>query len=162
MQQLHHTDSTLISKDSMLIQKLFNILSSYQACLDSLCGQGAAGGGNAPHRGNGGNGTGGSNESITNVQDVTLSSANAPLLYQNIPNPFTGNTKINYYLPDGTMGASIVFYDSYGNQIKEVQLSQTGNGTLNITPDNLTNGIYSYSLVVNGKVIDTKRMILSR
>lgn len=98
-----------------------------------------------------------------NVQDVTLSGlADAPLLYQNIPNPFTVGTKINYYLPKSTMGASMVFYDSYGNQIKTVELSQTGNGTLNITPDNLTNGIYSYSLIVNGNVIDTKRMVLQK
>ncbi len=46
--------------------------------------------------------------------------------------------------------------------MKQVQLSQTGNGTLNITPENLTSGIYSYSLVVNNKVIDTKRMILQK
>jgi hypothetical protein len=56
----------------------------------------------------------------------------------------------------------MVFYDNYGNQIKLVQLTQTGNGTLNITSDNLSNGIYSYSLVVNNNVVDTKRMVLQR
>jgi len=65
-------------------------------------------------------------------------------------------------LPEGTQAATIVFYDTYGNQIKTVQLSQTGNGTLNVTPDNLTGGIYSYSLVVNNNIIDTKRMILQK
>jgi hypothetical protein len=65
-------------------------------------------------------------------------------------------------LPEGTQGASITFYDSYGNQLKTVQLSQTGNGTLNLTPENLASGVYSYSLVVNGNVVDTKRMILQK
>ncbi len=46
--------------------------------------------------------------------------------------------------------------------MKVVELSQTGNGTLNVTLDNLTSGIYSYSLVVNGNVVDTKRMLLQK
>ena len=56
----------------------------------------------------------------------------------------------------------MVFIDSYGNQLKVVTLSGSGNGTLNVAPDNLAAGIYSYSLVVNNKVIDTKRMILQK
>ncbi len=120
-------------------------------------------GGANRHNGGGSGNSGDSNATILNTQDVTLSAlANAPLLYQNIPNPFSTGTKINYFLPVSTQGASIVFYDSYGNKIKTVELSQTGNGTLNVTPDNLTSGIYSYSLVVNGNVVDTKRMILQK
>ncbi len=87
---------------------------------------------------------------------------NACLLYQNVPNPFSTGTRINYYLPIGTQAATIVFYDTYSNQIKTIKLSQTGNVTLNITHDNFTAGIYSYSLVVNNSVIDTKRMILQK
>ncbi len=86
----------------------------------------------------------------------------ACLLYQNSPNPFVSGTKIAYYLPENTQGAEMLFFDNYGNKIKEVQLSQTGNGTLNVTPEKLSAGIYSYSLVVNGKVIDTKRMLLQK
>jgi hypothetical protein len=118
--------------------------------------------------GNGNGGQSGYNQpSMNNVQDValsnSLSNSGSPYLYQNQPNPFgTGGTKINYYLPEGTMGATIVFYDEYGNQLKEVPLNQTGNGTLNINPANLSSGIYTYSLVVNGKVVDTKKMILEK
>jgi hypothetical protein len=122
-------------------------LQDIQSCISGLC---------SPANSNA------SAANITNIQDITLSSTNAPLLYQNIPNPFSTGTKINYYLPQDALGASIVFYDNYGNQIKIVQLNQTGNGTLNITPDNLSNGIYSYSLVVNGNVIATKRMIIEK
>jgi len=136
-----------------------SVFLSYISCLNSLCG---GLGVTAPH----GNGDGTSNNNTNpalNTQEITLSgSTGAPLLYQNVPNPFSVGTKINYYLPEGTMGANIVFYDTYGNMIKTVQLSQTGNGTLNITPDNLSNGIYSYSLIVNGAVIDTKKMLLQK
>ena len=70
--------------------------------------------------------------------------------------------KDRIFFPIAIGRATMVFIDSYGNQLKTVQLTQTGNGTLNVAPDNLAAGIYSYSLVVNGKVIDTKRMILQK
>jgi Chaperone of endosialidase len=134
------------------IDSLKRVLNSVQSCLNTICSNSQF---------NGLNGDG--NTAVINTQEVTLSAGlNTPLLYQNIPNPFSTGTKINYYLPQGTLGATIVFYDAYGTQLKVVPLSQTGNGTLNITPDNLTDGIYSYSLVVNGSIIDTKRMILQK
>lgn len=149
-QQKQTNDSLRYTLDS-----LRTAFQNIQSCLNRLC--------DYDHRHNAENGNSGDSNTTANVQDITLSGlADAPLLYQNIPNPFSSGTKINYYLPQGTMGATIVFYDSYGNQIKQVQLSQTGNGTLNITPDNLKNGIYSYSLVINGNVIDTKRMVLQK
>lgn len=132
------------------IDSLKTVLASVQSSLSAI-------------QHNQGNGSTSDSATITNVQDVTLSSSTgAPLLFQNIPNPFTTGTKINYYLPEGTMGATIVFYDTYGNQIKTIALSQTGNGTLNVTSDNLTNGIYAYSLIVNGSIIDTKKMMLQK
>jgi len=166
-QQMINADSIRISHDSLRIDSLVNrfdslysYINSIKNCLSQLCGGTidttihTVGGALRSKENQGGE--------PASVQEVTLSSANSPLLYQNIPNPFSTGTKINYYLPQGTMGAYVAFFDSYGNQIKEVQLSQTGNGTLSITPDNLTNGIYSYSLVVNGNVIDTKRMVLQK
>jgi hypothetical protein len=100
----------------------------------------------------------------TTKTDVTLSDENAPFLFQNDPNPFgNGGTKINYFLPqNGVTSASMIFFDSYGRQIKEVPLTQTGDGVLNVTPENLSAGIYAYRLVVNGKVINTLKMVLQK
>ena len=55
--------------------------------------------------------------------------------------------------------AQIVFYDEFGNQINIFNIVETGNGQLNVTSSNLTSGIYSYSLIINDRVIDTKKMI---
>jgi len=140
----HKADSLIQSKQQLTIDSLRAIVTNIQ------------------NRLNQGSSSTGDNPTITSEQNVTLGSTDAPLLYQNTPNPFSTGTKINYYLPQGTIGASIMFYDTYGNQIKTIQLSQTGNGTLNVTPDNLANGIYAYSLVVNGAVIDTKKMLLQK
>jgi hypothetical protein len=133
----------LSAKNDSLVHAMQNL----QACINQICG---ATGSNSP------------GNTPASEQTIALSSTNAPMLYQNSPNPFNTGTKINYYLPQGSMGASIVFYDSYGNPIKTVQLSETGNGTLTITADNLSNGIYSYSLIVNSTVMDTKRMVLQK
>lgn len=142
VQELNTKNESLNSK----VDSLTNIIQNMQTCLNQICGA-----------------TGANNGAPASVQTIALSNTNAPLLYQNTPNPFgTGGTKINYYLPEGTMGATLVFYDTYGNPIKTVQLSQTGNGTLNITSDNLSSGIYSYSLIVNSNIIDTKKMMLQK
>lgn len=142
VQELNTKNESLNSK----VDSLTNIIQNMQTCLNQICGA-----------------TGASNGAPASVQTIALNNTNAPLLYQNTPNPFgTGGTKINYYLPEGTMGATLVFYDTYGNPIKTVQLNQTGNGTLNITSDNLSSGIYSYSLIVNSNIIDTKKMVLQK
>ena len=135
------------------IDSLRNMLTSLQSCITSLCD--SSHDRKAFHEPTPqGGGLAGA------TIDVILS--NSAVLYQNTPNPFSSGTKINYYLPEGTVGALIVFYDMYGNKMKEVQLQQTGMGTLNITPDNLSNGMYSYSLIINGQLVDTKKMVLQK
>lgn len=137
------------------VDSLRNAFKNIQTCLSQLCGSGSGGFGAAPPP------TSGSGSSAAG-QTVTLGSAQEPILYQNSPNPFNTGTQINYFLPQGVVGASIVFYDSYGNQVKTVPLTQNGNGTLNVNAGSLSNGLYSYSLVINGSVIDTKRMDIQR
>lgn len=44
-------------------------------------------------------------------------------------------------------------------RLKEFKVEEKAMGQLNITATNLAAGIYSYSLIVNGKVVDTKKMI---
>jgi hypothetical protein len=144
-----------VQEQQNTIDSMKNLIKDLQNCVNQMCPQAtnciSLTTNSSP--GNQGNGV---------VQNVTLSSLNAPILYQNTPNPFSSGTKISYFLPEGTMGAQMLFFDSYGKQLKSIDLNQTGNGTLNVTPDNLSAGVYSYSLVVNNKVVDTKRMLLQK
>ena len=84
--------------------------------------------------------------------------ANNAVLYQNAPNPFGNGTTIKYFVPVNA-DAQIVFYDEFGTQLKTFKVSENGTGQLKIDASNLSAGMYSYSLVVNGKVIDTKKII---
>ena len=83
------------------------------------------------------------------------------VLYQNTPNPFNESTVIRYTLPEGTEKASIMIYNMNGEQLK-VYGGLQGNSQLEINGHALKAGMYLYSLIVNGKEIDTKRMILTR
>lgn len=94
-----------------------------------------------------------------NATDVHLSNDGSIVLNQNVPNPFAEQTTINYFLPENVVRAQMLFYDATGKLIKAVELEGKGKGQLNVFADDLSNGIYSYALVVDGQVIDTKRMV---
>jgi hypothetical protein len=95
----------------------------------------------------------------TGAQSVTLSDKNAVILNQNVPNPFAESTVVNYMIGQDFVKAQIIFTTSDGKVIKSVEIREKGAGTLNVFSDDLSNGLYSYSLIVDGKVIDTKKMV---
>ena len=83
-------------------------------------------------------------------------------LFQNTPNPFTDNTAISYFLPNEVSDAAIYIYDMQGTQLQKHVLMQRGNATLTINGGTLNAGMYLYSLIADGNVVDTKRMILTK
>lgn len=87
---------------------------------------------------------------------------NNAALYQNNPNPFTADTKITYYLPESTQNATLYIYNMNGLQVAEYPISSTGEGSVIISAGALEAGMYLYSLIADGQVIDTKRMILTK
>jgi hypothetical protein len=95
----------------------------------------------------------------TNQTDVTLSNSESIVLNQNTPNPFAEQTTITYNLPQSVQKAQLLFYDANGKLIKAVDLNERGKGQINVFANDLSNGIYSYALVVDGQIIDTKRMV---
>ena len=86
----------------------------------------------------------------------------AARLDQNIPNPFNGSSPISYYIPSGIQTAQLMITDVSGHVLKTYTLSQSGYGKQNILSSELASGTYRYSLLLDGKLIDTKRVILSR
>ena len=100
---------------------------------------------------------GGSNAKT--MQNVELTSAS---IEQNVPNPpVNNNTKISYNIPNGSTKAELVITDVYGKKVKEINLSGTGKSTLNVNTTGLSAGTYSYTLFVNGKATETKKMVVA-
>jgi hypothetical protein len=85
----------------------------------------------------------------------------APQLFQNTPNPFTENTTIGFYLPLTVIKANIYIYDLQGKQVKSYGLAQRETGSIVIYGSELMPGMYNYSLISDGKIIETKQMVLT-
>lgn len=83
-------------------------------------------------------------------------------LEQNVPNPFNSNTSINYTLPQKYTSAKIIVNDNYGKSIKQISVSGTGKGSVSLNAGSLPAGSYKYSLLVDGKIISSKTMVITR
>ncbi len=92
-------------------------------------------------------------------QNISLTSAS---LQQNTPNPYNQSTTIHYSVPATFTSAQIIVTDNTGKTLKQIPVTTTGAGTVNINAGSLSAGIYNYSLIVDGAVIDTKKMVLAK
>lgn len=80
-------------------------------------------------------------------------------LLQNSPNPFEETTSIGYSVPSDSRNVQIVFTNSLGSTVKKVDVTDTTSGTLNLDADEFKDGIYIYSLVVNGKTMASRKLV---
>ncbi|MDR1729864.1 MAG: tail fiber domain-containing protein [Prevotellaceae bacterium] len=85
-----------------------------------------------------------------------------PMLLQNTPNPFNKTTEIGYFIPETVGNADIYIYDINGLQQKNISVAERGNGVTLLQATELQAGIYFYTLICDGKPVDTKQMILTR
>ena len=83
------------------------------------------------------------------------------VLYQNTPNPFKEQTVIRFSLADDARDASVCIFDMTGKTLKKLPIS-SGMESVSVGGYELGEGMFLYSLIVNGQVIDTKRMIISK
>jgi hypothetical protein len=81
-------------------------------------------------------------------------------LEQNIPNPFNNITVINYTLPQKFTTAKIIISDGDGKILKQVSVPAPGKGTLKINAATLPPGVYKYALIIDGRRISSKGMVL--
>lgn len=98
------------------------------------------------------------NSSTTNVGNRT---AQKNILYQNTPNPAKEQAIIRYQLADNTKDAAICIFDMQGKMLKKFPIT-SNNDSVTINSYELGQGMFLYSLVINGKEIDTKKMIITK
>ena len=87
---------------------------------------------------------------------------NVALLDQNIPNPFSKETKIGCYIPELSGYSVLYIYNMNGTQLQQYSITGKGKQTVTINGNSLDPGMYLYALVIDGKEVDTKRMILTK
>ena len=92
------------------------------------------------------------------VDDFT--DPNSPYLFQNAPNPYSEITNIRYYIPFEFNKAEIVLTTTTGQILKRIPINQVGEGSVDFSRSGLSSGVYLYTLYLDGKRIDTKRMLI--
>ncbi|CAN5706316.1 hypothetical protein BH10BAC2_BH10BAC2_42980 [soil metagenome] len=82
-------------------------------------------------------------------------------LEQNIPNPFNNNSSIRYTIPVSAKNAQLMIIDNSGKTIKQITLN-AGAGVITINASTLSSGTYNYSLWVDGKLVESKKMTIAK
>lgn len=90
-----------------------------------------------------------------------IEGASGFIMEQNIPNPFSSETVVKYTLTEQTKSASLVVYDLSGKQITSFPIEKNSS-SITITSEKLAAGIYIYSVIADGKIVDSKRMVVSQ
>jgi trimeric autotransporter adhesin len=83
-------------------------------------------------------------------------------LDQNVPNPISNSTTIAYGLPQGTSSAQMQISDMTGKILQTISLSGVGRNTLTLDTSSYASGTYCYSLLINGQLAGTKKMVSVR
>jgi hypothetical protein len=97
--------------------------------------------------------------SNTNNSSPRISGA---YLEQNAPNPFNSTTIIRCNVPMESASARIVITDMKGQLVKTIAVNSKGKNQITLSGGELAAGSYVYSLWVDDKQVDSKRMILTK
>jgi len=96
------------------------------------------------------------------TKNVILTAVDQPaILEQNIPNPFNGKTIIKYFVPENFTSAEIRIQNMNGVELQVVDVA-SGSGLINLDATEIPSGSYTYSLIIDGRVMDTKTMLLAK
>jgi trimeric autotransporter adhesin len=103
------------------------------------------------------------NSTTTGMVSVNISNADqATLLGQNIPNPFDHTTLIPFRIPSDCHDASIAIVETATGKIIHLIPVSCTETELSFDAGSLASGNYSYSLYVDGKLVETKQMVLNK
>ena len=94
--------------------------------------------------------------------EETVSDIDMVRMDQNKPNPFSESTVISLNIPDKAQTASIFIYDMSGKQVENIAVSERGETNITVYARDLVAGMYFYTLVVDGRVSVTRRMVVTK
>lgn len=100
------------------------------------------------------------NEGTTDVEEIGSTVPEKFELLQNFPNPFNPSTTISFSIPEVSF-VSLKVFNSLGEEIETLVSNELniGNYKYDWNAENLTSGIYFYTLKA-GSFVETKKMIL--
>ncbi len=101
-------------------------------------------------------------KTVVGTEDATESAPYDFTLSQNYPNPFNPSTQITYTLGQSSF-VTLKVYDALGREVKTLVNSEQASGKyeVNFRPENLSSGVYFYTLRA-GNFQTTKKLLLLR
>jgi photosystem II stability/assembly factor-like uncharacterized protein len=104
---------------------------------------------------------GGDTTFLVGLQQISNEIPKKFILFQNYPNPFNPITNIKFQLTKRG-SAQLIIYDINGRELIDLVNSSQNAGTYDVDFPGYgySSGVYFYSLIVDGKRISTKKMIL--
>jgi hypothetical protein len=101
------------------------------------------------------------NNNTSNSTDAKSATVSGAYLLQNAPNPFSQNTTVRCYVPSSVKQAQLAVYSNSGQLVKSYTLTN-GMNNVTINAGTLSSGKYVYSLITDGKKVDTKSMAMAQ
>ena len=98
----------------------------------------------------------------TEMSSTNIAADVVASLSQNTPNPFSEATTIAFTLPESVKDAMLCIYDMNGKQLEQITIAERGASSVQIEGYKYSAGMYLYSLIADGVVVDTKRMVLTK
>jgi len=148
-QQIINTQATNISSQQTDITNLQQTVSDLQTSISSCCKSSSKTKDYVE------------SDATTTTSYTNTSATQQILLYQNAPNPFKTATTIKMYIPQSVGTAMICIYDLNGRQLECLPVGGRGTTSVDVSGSMLTAGMYYYSLLADGNLVDTKKMILT-
>jgi len=106
--------------------------------------------------------TGGDPVWLTGIEQISSQVPKEFMLYQNYPNPFNPVTNIKYSVKRETSNVKLIIFDITGREIVTLVNKEQTAGTylVDFSGNGYSSGTYFYSLMIDGTVIQTRKMIL--
>ena len=95
---------------------------------------------------------------VSSIEDADMEVVS---MSQNRPNPFKDKSVIVLNVPSDTKEAVINIYDMSGKQVQTIPVSERGRTNITVYASHLQPGMFIYSLLVDGKVQATRKMMVT-
>lgn len=99
---------------------------------------------------------------LSMLQAGEVASGSAVRIGQNYPNPFDGKTVIEYDLPEGYGQAELMITDLQGKKQFSLPLETGSAKKIEVSSEQLAEGIFIYSIVSKGEVLASRQFIVTK
>jgi hypothetical protein len=96
------------------------------------------------------------------IKDKPASGVAISQIIQSDPNPFRDQTIVKFFVANFEKEARLLVSDGDAQQIFTFNIDQKGAGQVLISGNSLKTGTYAVQLLIDGKVVDTKKLIFVR